>query len=181
MKTRKSFLPGAMSFCLPGLGALYLGQLPRAAVHFCLFVVFLALPALKGLLPLVVILAAADGYWITPEEMPPSAKGRTFAFLSVAIAGLLSWFSVAGAVRSPYARQMQINRDVVSIAARIRSCGKRLGAYPKSLLSCGFTELEKDPWDSDYDYVSDGSGFELRSRGADRTPGTEDDYKYPFR
>lgn len=181
MKTRKSFLPGAMSFCLPGLGHLYLGQIPRAAVHFCLFVVFLALPALKAYLPLSVLVAAADAFWVTPEAMPPSARGRTVAFLAVAVTGLLSWFSVAGAVRSPYARQMQINRDTLALAAKIRACGKRLGAYPKSLLSCGFTELEKDPWGSEYDYVSEGTQFELRSRGPDRLPDTGDDFRYPFR
>lgn len=181
MKTRKSFLPGTMSFCLPGLGNLYLGQIPRAAVHFCLFVVFLALPVLRGFVPLCALVAAGDAYWITPGELPPSLKSRTMVFLVVGLMGFLSWFGLVGTVNSPFARQTQINRDVLALAKKIQDCKKTLTAYPTNLLSCGITEIDKDPWGSEYLYLTNGLQFELRSAGPDRTPSTADDFVYPFR
>lgn len=36
-------------------------------------------------------------------------------------------------------------------------------------------ESPRDPWGSDYYYVSDGSSFSMKSAGPDRTIGTQDD------
>ncbi len=36
-------------------------------------------------------------------------------------------------------------------------------------------KIPKDPWGSDYYYISDGTTFSLKSPGPDKTPGTEDD------
>lgn len=103
----------------------------------------------------------------------------------VLIIGLLAGLVGINVVRYfERAREKTVKTQLSMIEQALELYKMEQGRYPttdegvSSLVKGGYLkgkEAPKDPWGSEYYYVSDGNSFTLKSAGPDRTIGTQDD------
>lgn len=103
----------------------------------------------------------------------------------VLIIGLLAGLVGINVVRYfERAREKTVKTQLSMIEQALELYKMEQGRYPTtdegvlSLVKGGYLkgkEAPKDPWGSEYYYVSDGNSFTLKSAGPDRTIGTQDD------
>jgi general secretion pathway protein G len=103
----------------------------------------------------------------------------------VLIIGLLAGLVGINVVRYfERARERTARTQITMIQQAIELYRMENGRYPTTdegiqvLISGGYLkgkQVPKDPWGSDYYYVSDGNTFTLKSPGPDKTLGTGDD------
>lgn len=103
----------------------------------------------------------------------------------VLIIGLLAGLVGINVIRYfEKAREKTAKTQMTMIEQALELYKMEQGHYPTtdegllSLVRGGYLkgkEVPKDPWGSDYYYVSDGNSFTLKSAGPDKSLGTEDD------
>lgn len=185
---RPGFLPGFLSFCLPGLGQLYQRRFPVAAAGFLPFWAFLALmPGHAWPLLLAVGFGAEAFRWGTlhpPAEVSSVVfKRRRTAYTATGIIGFCFWAMLVSPAALPLQRQAMANAAADRLAAFYRNCAREIGRKPSSAADCAALGEPKapDPWGRAFHYLATERGFELRSAGADGKATTQDDFVYQYR
>lgn len=177
---RPGFVPGVLSFCLPGLGQLYQRRVPVALVCFCAFAVPMANRPGYPYPLLIAVLAGAEAFWRGqkgPRIEGPSSRRTAYTACGILAFALWSWFVSPAAL--PLRRQAQANARADALARELKACSKGNQARMRACLPS--PALRQDPWGNDWSVVWDDEGVTLRSAGPDRTPGTRDDLRYRYR
>ena len=90
MKSKKIILAGAFSFCLPGLGQLFLNRPLSSVVFFTLFIIAeLNPPYLKGL-PVIALISSLEAF-MTGDQNWPLNKYSIYLYSVIASLSLVYW------------------------------------------------------------------------------------------
>ena len=105
MKSKKIILAGAFSFCLPGLGQLFLNRPLSSVVFFTLFIIAeLNPPYLKGL-PVIALISSLEAFMTGDQNWPLNKYSiylysfSSFIILTALTAPSLLLNTITGVVR----------------------------------------------------------------------------------
>lgn len=184
---RPGFMPGFLSFCLPGLGQLYQRRYPAAAAGILPFWILLAWrPGHAWPLLLAFAFGGEAFFWgssrpaadLTTEGL----RRRRNAYVVTAIIAFCFWAMLVSPAALPLQRQAMANAAADNLAAFYKKCARQRGSVPGTAADCGAeARRPADPWGGSFEYALTEQGFELRSPGPDGKAGTADDFVYRYR
>lgn len=196
---------GWLSFLLPGLGQVYQGWYARGLTLFTAFTLISLFRDGRILLPVAAFLAGFEAYrpkakrewWAVWEEELASYWARYFkdpsrpnrlrkpCYIAVGVMGFLGWFFLFAPALYPFEAQARLNDSVDLLADRVREYRAAKGNIPPALSevlhATDAQNLLIDPWGQSLLIRATPEGFEIVSKGKDRTESTQDDFRYRFR
>ncbi len=184
---RPGFMPGFLSFCLPGMGQLYQRRYRAAAAGILPFWFLLAvLPGHAWPLLLAFAFGGEAFYWGSSrpaiEASTEGLRRRRNAYVVTAIVAFCFWAMLVSPAALPLRRQGMANAVADKLAGFYQACARQRGSPPANAADCGAeARRPTDPWGGSFDYVLTERGFELRSAGADGKWATPDDFIYRYR
>ena len=178
------YFPAILNFLLPGLGYLYLGNLPLCLIVFSVFLVLLLNPSLWGWL-LILSIGVSLHLVLLRKESVISTRGRNFYFSAIGGTVFIFWVTLISPVWGVLKKQNLANAHAQEMATWVRECRKKINRLPNSAVECalipGHGVPPKDPWGEHYLYQRHNERFYLRSKGVDGLSDTADDLTHSFR